>query len=136
MIDVDNFKDHNDSLGHLTGDVLLREVALIIKNNIREIDLAARYGGEEFAVVLPYTSEENVMVAAERILKAINTHTFSGANRLAPGTLTVSIGIAFCPSDAHTMNDLIQVADQRLFEAKRRGKNQICISQEPNGKMG
>lgn len=128
MIDIDDFKIYNDTLGHLAGDLVLRELGRIVKTYIREVDLAARYGGEEFAVILPYTeNEQNNAAVAERIQSAIT------AVKLPTGTenisrVTVSIGIAYCPYDAATADDLIEKADIMLYRAKRTGKNKICTT--------
>lgn len=128
MIDIDDFKNYNDTLGHLAGDLVLRELGRIVKTYIREVDLAARYGGEEFAVILPYTeNEQNNIVVAKRIQSAI------AAVKLPMGTenisqVTVSIGIAYCPYDAANADDLIEKTDIMLYHAKRTGKNKICTS--------
>lgn len=127
MMDLDDFKKYNDILGHLTGDIVLREVAKVIKENIREIDLAARYGGEEFAVVMPYADKVNALVVANRIREGINSHTFEYEASSRMKKITVSTGIASFPLDARTTNDLINKADSMLFKAKHEGKDRVCI---------
>ncbi len=126
MIDVDNFKQFNDTLGHMAGDAVLKEIASLIKKSIRDIDFAARYGGEEFSVIIPNAHRQCATLVAERIRRAIGTYEFS--NTFSPGisTITVSQGVAIFPKDALTMNDLIQKADTELYRAKREGKN--CVS--------
>jgi len=127
MLDIDNFKKYNDELGHITGDVILRELAEIIKENVREIDLPARYGGEEFALVLPYAGKDGALSVSTRIMKAISSHEFLHEPTSSIEKLTVSIGIACCPEDSYTEEDLIQKADAMLYQAKKQGKNQICV---------
>jgi two-component system cell cycle response regulator len=128
MIDIDNFKNYNDTLGHLAGDLVLREISRIIKTSIREVDLAARYGGEEFAVVLPYHEDENMVTAiAERIqLTVASVQLPLLMNGISQ--VTVSIGIAFCPFDTTNSDDLVENADIMLYHAKKTGKNKICSS--------
>ena len=133
MIDVDNFKQLNDSLGHMTGDEILRNVARLIKESVREIDVAARYGGDEFAVVLPYGDGQAVKSVGERVRSLIETQVFA-----VPGTdegrrATVSVGGAVYPDDADTAGNLIETADRMLYRAKREGKNRLvtCETEAP-----
>ena len=130
MIDVDNFKSYNDSLGHSAGDAILREMGQVVRNTIREVDFAARYGGEEFAVVLPYVHRENAIIVAERIHKALTTHEFFHDEAIDLGNPTVSMGIAVFPDEASNKADLIIQADSMLYLAKQNGKNQYCISEQ------
>lgn len=126
MIDIDDFKQYNDTYGHPAGDILLRLFGRLIRKAIREVDLAARYGGEEFAVVLPYTDVGEARAVAERILGEIRNCSFSeGPSRLSERK-TASLGIACYPKDGETVSEIIQRADEALYRAKRSGKNQIC----------
>jgi two-component system cell cycle response regulator len=130
MLDIDDFKKYNDKLGHITGDVILRELANVVRENVREIDLPARYGGEEFALVLPYAGKDGALSGSKRIMKAISSHKFLHETTSSIEKLTVSIGIACCPEDSYTEEDLIQKADSVLYQAKKEGKNKVCIFSE------
>jgi len=127
MIDVDNFKHHNDTLGHLVGDMILKEIGHVIRDNIREMDLAFRYGGDELAAVLPYCDRKNALDVVDRIRNALASHAFSDKVPLPTGSVTLSIGIAISPSDATTVEELIEKADQMLYRAKNEGKDRICV---------
>ena len=128
MIDIDNFKNYNDTLGHLAGDLVLRELGRIVKSSIREVDLAARYCGEEFAVILPYNEDEKTtLIIAERIQSAIVAVKLPLGIDSVP-QVTVSIGVAFCPLDTSNADDLIEKADIMLYHAKKTGKNKVCSS--------
>ena len=125
MIDVDYFKKFNDKYGHLTGDKVLREVGKIIRNNIREIDIAGRYGGEEFCVVLPDTDSEGAKYAAERIRSAAYIAVIKAYDTKLK--VTVSIGVSTYPQDGRVYNDLIDKADLALYQAKKEGRNKVCF---------
>lgn len=125
MVDIDDFKKCNDEYGHLVGDVVLRDVARLMKENVREIDLVARYGGEEFAIVLPETGLEGAKHAAERIRKRIAEHTFKAYDEKLK--VTISAGMAFYPGDAIAAALLVEKADQALYKAKWTGKNLVCV---------
>jgi two-component system cell cycle response regulator len=127
MIDIDDFKQYNDTLGHLAGDQILSELGQLIKTNIREIDLAARYGGEEFSVVLPGVDLKGAVTTAERVRQVIHENSFSPELSSDSKNLSVSIGIAACPSDAEAVKELINKADMALYKAKREGKNRVCL---------
>jgi two-component system cell cycle response regulator len=130
MIDVDNFKSYNDTLGHSAGDAILREMGQVVRNTIREVDFAARYGGEEFAVVLPYVHRDNAITVAERIHKALTSHEFFHDESIKLENPTVSMGIAIFPEEASNKADLIIQADSMLYKAKQDGKNQYRISEQ------
>ena len=121
MIDIDNFKQINDTLGHLFGDTILNKLGKLIKTEIRETDMAARYGGEEFAIVMSNTGLKEAVRIAERIRQSIQAYSFDTENFLT----TVSIGIALYPLDAHSLNELIEKSDNSLYKAKRDGKNRV-----------
>ena len=131
MMDLDHFKDVNDTYGHLVGSKTLEETGHIIKAALRAGDVAARFGGEEFAAFLLDANYAQGMVAAERVRLAVAEHAFS-ASRLgsaeAPAThqITISIGVAAYPDDATDPIELVELADSALYRAKRSGRNQSC----------
>lgn len=126
MIDIDYFKKINDGYGHHTGDLVLHEIAHIIENTIREIDVTARWGGEEFVVLLPQTGKEGALQSASRILKAIVTHKFTC---LPDKKISASIGIACLPDPSiNTGEKLIDASDIAMYEAKRKGRNRTEIT--------
>jgi diguanylate cyclase (GGDEF)-like protein len=124
-LDIDRFKAVNDSLGHLCGDFLLRELAGVIRGQVRQEDLFARAGGEEFVVVLVETNKDGAVLVAERLREAVATHEFRF--EATPVKLTVSVGLATTlGSDLTTATHLRQEADEKLYEAKRTGRNRVC----------
>lgn len=123
MIDIDEFKQLNDLLGHQEGDRLLAEVATLIKKTTRDFDICSRYGGEEFAVILPQTGLKAAIEIAERIRRRIELK-FEGSD------MTVSIGCAVCPDDGKTVTELIKKSDKALYYSKRGGKNQVTEYQD------
>jgi diguanylate cyclase (GGDEF)-like protein len=128
MVDLDGFKEINDTYGHQTGDDVLARAASIIRSNIRSMDMPGRYGGEEFVVIVPDTETLPALHSAERIRKAIENEFRSDIN------LTVSIGIGCYPADADSMDSLVKAADMALYAAKNNGKNQSCLSYYNNKK--
>jgi diguanylate cyclase (GGDEF)-like protein len=127
MLDVDNFKNYNDTLGHLKGDEALRNIASILQNKSRKIDVIARYGGEEFAIIMPNTSKENARLFSERLRSEVERFYVNDASVEPEKQLTISIGIATHPEDANTKDELVSRADHALYEAKRGGKNRTCL---------
>jgi len=127
MIDIDFFKNFNDSFGHLAGDKLLKEIASILKASCREVDLVARYGGEEFAIILPETYKEKAYSSAERIRKLTANHPFYYADKKPPKRITISIGVSSFPQDASRKDTLIACADKALYAAKETGRNRVCM---------
>lgn len=125
MVDIDNFKKCNDNYGHLVGDVILKEIAAVIKSNIREVDLAGRYGGEELCIALPETDKQGSLQVAERIRSAIESKKISAYGETIQAT--VSIGLSGYPKDQKEVTELIQAADEALYEAKRSGKNKTVV---------
>lgn len=135
MVDVDNFKNINDTYGHPAGDQVLRDLARCIVRSTREQDFDFRYGGEEFSVLLPATDAVAGNVVAERIRELIQKTLFtSGETKVH---MTVSIGVASCPANAQTIRTLVVEADKALYEAKRAGKNKVVLSRaEPSDTTG
>lgn len=122
--DLDHFKTYNDLLGHSAGDAALREVAHLIEQAVRNIDVAARYGGEEFCVLLVGTGGEQARAVGERIRERLEQ-----ADIRADGeALTLSIGIATYPDDAESHEALLQTADGAMYEAKRQGRNRVVAA--------
>lgn len=128
MLDIDNFKEFNDAYGHPKGDQVLKVVAGIMRENMREMDVAARYGGEEFCAVLPETDLAGVAVVAERIRRQVERYLFMGSGDLPSVRKTVSVGVATFPDNASSQSQLIEKADQALYRAKRAGKNQVGLA--------
>jgi len=125
MIDVDHFKRFNDIHGHATGDRALRNVARALQKAIRRSDMVARYGGEEFVVIFRETTAEQAMERVEQIRRAIEAEPLLTARTTGPARVTVSAGVASWPADGLTGDELLGRADQRLFEAKHRGRNRV-----------
>ena len=125
MLDIDYFKKYNDTHGHLAGDNVLRQVAKLMVQNIRSIDVAARYGGEEFAIVLPQADRKSARVVADKLKNLIEQHKFQNETTQPNGKLTVSMGIATFPENASGLEELIKRADQRLYQAKALGRNRV-----------
>ncbi|OWZ84905.1 hypothetical protein CDO51_00425 [Natranaerobius trueperi] len=126
MIDIDDFKQYNDRFGHPAGDKVLAQVANLLKENIRENDIAARYGGEEFTIILCGTRGVEAEKVAERIRSAIANYPFPGDQKTPRVKLTVSIGVGEYPKDGDNAIDIIRKADQALYlGSKERGKNRF-----------
>ena len=127
MADVDNFKNYNDTLGHMKGDLALKTISSILQSKSRKVDVVARYGGEEFAIIMPSTSKENARLFAERLRSDIEKTYADDASRGPDRHLTISCGIATYPEDADTKDELLLRADIALYEAKHAGKNRTCL---------
>jgi diguanylate cyclase (GGDEF)-like protein len=122
MIDVDHFKQTNDTYGHHTGDLILSQLATMLKREQRAIDMVARVGGEEFCILLPLTGPNGSRILADRIQRRVNAEQFGDENH--PVRLTVSIGIASFPDDRVGDGEaLLQLADTHLLKAKADGRN-------------
>jgi diguanylate cyclase (GGDEF)-like protein len=128
MADVDHFKQYNDEFGHPAGDEVLKRVADLLRESVRDIDCAARYGGEEFAVVLPEMSADEACEVAQRIGHRVATQNFPGR------AVTLSIGVAGFPQDADLPHAVIAAADRALYQAKREGRNRT-VQANPKRKV-
>ncbi|MDF1562379.1 MAG: diguanylate cyclase [Deltaproteobacteria bacterium] len=158
FIDVDNFKNYNDSAGHPAGDELLRTLAKIIATTSRredfsarggrelgaeadpaserrlegpggrESDIVARYGGEEFVVMLPETPKAGAQVRAERLRSYVEAHPFSQRERQPGGRVTISVGVATFPEDGGSREQILEAADKALLKAKQTGKNRVVVA--------
>jgi len=126
IIDIDNFKTFNDSLGHQSGDKILKALAALIKNQSRKMDYVCRYGGEEFTIILPQTEKKEAFLIAERIRMDIEKHTFLNAELLPNRKFTASMGLSSSPEDGFTPAELISHSDKALYAAKQKGKNNTC----------
>jgi diguanylate cyclase (GGDEF)-like protein len=125
LIDVDNFKEVNDSFGHAAGDEVLRRIGAIVERNVRPMDTFARIGGEEFGLLLPETTQLSALMVADRIRTAI------ARDPLLPGRkVTVSAGLASCPEDARELDELHRRADAALYLSKRNGKDMCAVASE------
>lgn len=122
IIDIDYFKKVNDTLGHQTGDSVLKELITVIKNCVRETDIVTRYGGEEFAIISPYTPKSGMLTMIERLREAVEGHPFTGL----PRPLTISIGVADSAGKI-AAEQIIEEADASLYIAKNSGRNKCVI---------
>ena len=122
LMDVDHFKQYNDTHGHLAGDAALTKMAEILRQQTRAVDCVARYGGEEFLVVLLETTVATAALVAERIRNRVATEAFGG------GRMTVSIGVAECPAHGDTPESLIASADAAMYEAKAGGRDRVMAA--------
>lgn len=127
LMDLDNFKQLNDTCGHGVGDLVLKEFAALLKRCARASDIVARYGGDEFVMLLPCTGRGNALAAAERIRAVIEKCTFPRRKRL-----TVSMGVASFPQNAEEGGEVMASADEALYAAKRLGKNR-AVAFDPDG---
>jgi len=131
LTDIDHFKKFNDTYGHLTGDQVLRLVAMSVKQNVKGQDTAARYGGEEFAVILPNTALRSAITVADHIRRAVMTKELmkrSTGEHL--GRVTISVGVAALQA-GDTAAGLIDRADACLYAAKRNGRNRVICEADP-----
>jgi diguanylate cyclase (GGDEF)-like protein len=126
MVDVDHFKNYNDSHGHGAGDEALRQVASVIAAHVRDSDIVYRYGGEEFSILLPGSNAEEAQSVAERVRAAVQDASFPGEEMQPGGTLTVSVGVATLASS--TPDALKARADTALYDAKSNGRNQVVMA--------
>jgi len=128
MMDIDDFKQINDTYGHRVGDVVLKEIAAMIRRGVRKTDIVARYGGEEFAVIMPHTLLKGALDEAERIRELVASHVYGG---LVNENITLSMGVASYPQKgAMNAGDIVTYADDALYKAKHAGKNRVRTADE------
>jgi len=126
MIDIDYFKSINDTFGHLTGDKVLRELASLIKNSVRRVDVVSRFGGEEFSIILPNTPLEKASKMAERLRKIVEKHPIL-INKNKKINITISAGISSLREDTSSEKELLEEADKALLKAKMSGRNKVYV---------
>lgn len=128
VIDIDHFKEYNDTYGHLAGDEVLSRLATVFKESVRSCDYVARYGGEEFILVLPEIGPEDGVKAAERIRKKVAKESFAGDGETIQ--VTVSVGVASYPKDGDDSQSIIRHADTALYKSKESGRNRVVLAGE------
>jgi len=126
MVDIDHFKRLNDNYGHENGNRVLRQLSTIIKSCIRDVDIFARYGGEEFAVILPQTPLADSHMIGERIRERVESTPFH-IDGAAPVRVTVSVGLTSFPENGRGPQQLVDIADQALYQAKGDGRNLVRV---------
>lgn len=126
MLDIDRFKQYNDTYGHLVGDDVLRSTVGAIQNHLKSSDIVGRWGGEEFGIVLPNVNRTQAKLVAERIRQTVSLNVMKDMHNRSIPSPTVSQGIAMYPEDATGIEELIDKADAALFRAKDMGRNQIA----------
>ncbi len=130
MIDIDHFKNYNDTLGHQAGDEALRNLGWILKNAVRDEDIVNRYGGEEFCIILPGIEKDIIQILGERLRSKIEEYPFYKENVQPGGRITVSLGGSCFSDDADNFEDLVYKADQALYKSKNAGRNILTIYSE------
>ena len=124
IIDIDKFKNFNDTYGHQVGDAVLRQVSQLLKSSLRKPDIICRYGGEEITIILPNTSNKNAHALAEKLCKSVASHDFQVTKDLTVN-VTISLGVSTYPDSAKTIEDIIKAADKILYNAKETGRNKV-----------
>ena len=137
MLDIDDFKDYNDQYGHPVGDLVLKNLASVLKTATRGCDVICRHGGEEFAVILPETDKKEAVTVCERIRQSVEKNNMLDAEGNSIGNIRITIGLASFPVDADNKNKLIEQADKALYRGKESGKNCtfLCADKETYSKV-
>lgn len=126
-LDIDNFKHFNDTYGHLDGDVLLQDMAGVMRNSVRKTDVVARYGGEEFVIILPGTEKTGAINIAEKLRLEVENNKFEHNAPSSNSGVTISIGVATFPDDESEAQAIVDFADKGLYLAKKTGKNRVAV---------
>ena len=132
LFDIDHFKNYNDTNGHLEGDEILREIGKLLRTTIRGDDFAVRFGGEEFLVVFIGTDKPGALVAAEKVRRTVDAYPFTHEQNQPGGKLTISGGIAAFRVDSLNSTELLRLADEALYQAKRQGRNRVFACRTPS----
>jgi diguanylate cyclase (GGDEF)-like protein len=125
LLDIDDFKNYNDTNGHVAGDEVLKKMGQLLRGSIREDDVVARYGGEEFVILYPGASKALAYRLAQGLRRTVESHPFAGGEHQPLGAVTISGGVASYPQDAPSEVELIRAADHALYQAKNAGRNRI-----------
>jgi diguanylate cyclase (GGDEF)-like protein len=125
MLDIDYFKNYNDTFGHLIGDEVLISLCNVIRQHVKNTDAIGRWGGEEFCISLPNTDTQQALQVAQRIRETMSMLKVRNAEQLTIPVPTVSQGIAVFPAETEDITKLIDLADKRLYIAKARGRDQV-----------
>ena len=125
IVDIDGFKEYNDTYGHLTGDDLLKTLATTLSNSLRPSDITVRFGGDEFVSILPQTPKADAIVIANRLRENIEKARIPAPEESPFDNFTVSIGLTTYPDDASSVTELLEKTDQALYLAKKGGKNKL-----------
>jgi len=130
MIDIDNFKNYNDTNGHPAGDTVLKKVAQLFLKTVRKSDYVTRYGGEEFAVLLPETPLLSAELVAEKLRRTIENEHFDNQEAQPGGNLTISVGVSEQTKDLNISEDFVKSADEALYKSKESGRNRVTLTGE------
>ena len=130
IMDIDHFKDVNDTYGHQQGNSILKSLADILRKMSRKADVLVRYGGEEFCIILPHTNQEGTLIYAERLRKIVENFNFRLINSNKTIKITISLGtVTFPKVKTESVEELIKFADMALYEAKKSGRNKVCVAE-------
>jgi diguanylate cyclase (GGDEF)-like protein len=127
MIDIDHFKDFNDTYGHEAGDAVLHELGKFLKRQMRESDITCRFGGEEFIVLLSESPLDTAQMRAEHLRKAVKLMRVHSGDELLP-EINISVGLAAFPLHGDNIEDIIRAADNALYLAKQQGRDRVCVA--------